>query len=1603
MKTKIFPSSFGKIFRRDTLLRRAVAMGAVFGFTLNVLANPFGMTVQSGSASLSASGSQLNITAANNTILNWQSFNIASGETTTFIQPSAGSIVWNQIGGASASQIYGSLQANGVVILLNSSGFYFGPNSFVSAAGLVVSTANCLPPQNAGGAWEFNGPPPLASIVNYGSIKVGNGGSVYLIADQVQNYGSITAPGGSIGLAAGQTVTLSERPDGRGMSMNVTLPQGSVDNYGNLVADAGTIALNAAVVNQNGLIQANSVQNQNGTIELVASDTVNLGANSQILAQGDASTGGSAGGNVTIQAGNTFSDTAGSAISTAGGANGGNGGNLEISAPNVASLNSAMDATAQSGWTGGTFFLDPVNITLGMNSSGGKINVNTAFAGFSSIQLQASGNITVANGTQWNLSSSTGQSAGQLTLQAGGNITVGTGADILDANNWSVSLAAGYNFVNHTCTTGAGSIVFNASSGIQLGLGNISLQTGNAIQLGSSSIISTAGNVSWLAGGDITFGDGSSIATTGQGSVTLDAGYNFGNSAVTTGGNKIGSAYYGNIYLNGGASGTVGGSITTAGGNVNLNAGMGISSGSGSVNTSGGNVSWLAGGDITFGDGSGISTTGQGSVTLDAGYNFLNNTVISGGNKLGTTYFGNIYLNDGSGGTGGGSITTMGGGINLTAGQSILVGSGSVTTWGGGSIFAHALSGDIDCGSDAQGYYFVPGATSIGSAYNLSQGLGGISTAAGGNVTLIAGGNVTSVLPGKNGYYYDGNFNSAQNSGYTTAGCGAYGKQAGNVTIIAGGDVTGNYLVANGIGSIYAGVLMDANGNPISNGSGGYALGTTGSAGDNQLIPNLALNLISGGWNVTAAQNICLQEVRNPNGVFNTVGSGGVTHLFDYAAGDYVHLTAGNFVQLGASSTVLPRMLNSLKVPFIYPGILTVNAGAGGVILKGDSTYNQLILFPSPQGSLIINTTDGGSLSSSLPNINGAPQLFDIVVSDSGSQQLTASDPSAFDEHADTPIHLGNPTPVELNISGDMNLVTLVSPEAAQINVVGNMNNCGFEGMNLNGSDITSITVGLSAKQKMEGLGILNPASDGGLTIGGNIYNRGAFTEVNLSTVTGSTPPDLSVLNNASGSPVSTTELMNSFSYNKTTHVLTYQAIPGYDTATVMNEMVSLGAFSSADAAAMLAAYNTLGPVPSGNPGFIIGGGGQFDIVAANMDLGTTPGIQSQGVGYYQSANGNYPLASLFTKGADINVVLTGNLTMYSSAIASLNSGNISIYTGGSISAGSPDFTVNSTSARGIFTAGQGNVTVIADGDININGSRIAAYDGGNVTVESLNGNIDAGSGGDGFVVVYDYVVDPVTRRVTSYAPTIPGSGILATTFPNDIGRAVGNILVETPNGDINASSGGIVQLPLNGVTGGSSIVEVLAGSQLQDSGGNPVYAADISAGTPVQISAGRNINADNSGVIGNTVKLDASGNIVGVIFARDNLDLTAVQNVNVTALAEGTVSANAGGTISGTIIGVGGVNASGGSIDASLESNNSVAGDTSGSKGLGQGTAANGVSQGLGNDDVAKAATKTGNDSEDDLLKKKKGIGLVQKVSRVTVLLPGKKVSERAGAGQPM
>ncbi|HEY2328957.1 MAG TPA: hypothetical protein VGI63_04000, partial [Verrucomicrobiae bacterium] len=371
-------------------------------------------------------------------------------------------------------------------------------------------------------------------------------------------------------------------------------------------------------------------------------------------------------------------------------------------------------------------------------------------------------------------------------------------------------------------------------------------------------------------------------------------------------------------------------------------------------------------------------------------------------------------------------------------------------------------------------------------------------------------------------------------------------------------------------------------------------------------------------------------------------------------------------------------------------------------------------------------------------------------------------------------------------------------------------------------------------------------------------------------------------------------------------------------------------------------------------------------------------------------------LASLFTHGADINVNLTGSLDMFSSSIASLNGGKISVTAGGDVNLGSADFSVTTTGARGIYTSSQGDVSVIADGNINVNGSRIATYDGGNVTVESLHGDVNAGSGGNGFVVLTAYYVDPVTHQAYTDNPTIPGSGILATTFPARDShypapnRSLGNILVETPNGSINASGGGIVQLVLNSTKNPDSVIEALAGYELRDSQGNPVTAGNIAAGTPVQVSADRNIDATGSGVIGQNIDLKTTGTLKGVVYGKYTVVLKADRitdffGIGPTIIA---VANNYGPTV--TLIGPEKVDATGAG-DLNIFSADANGGGSS----FAQGTTANATSAAASNQSADTDTQTADNTDNTDDLKKKKGIALAQKVSRVTVILPPKKLSE--------
>ena len=1401
-------------------------------FTGNNLlfANPTGITVVSGSAAAQANGSRLNVTTSQSVVLNWGSFNIQQGETTTFIQPSVNSVAINIIGGASPSQIFGNLNANGSVILANANGFYFGPNSLIKVGGsFIATTAPLTPDFGAGSAWQFTGLPPLANIVNYGQIQVGSGKSLFLIAEQIENHGELNAPGGDVGLYAGQSVLVSDRPDGRGLSATVQIPSGSVNNAGQITADAGTIALQAQVVNQNGIIQADSVQNQNGEIDLVASDQLKLGANSQILAHGDDSDGGSSGGKVTLKSGNNFSDGVGSRISVTGGMQGGNGGEIEISAPNVLSLNSDMAAGAQSGWLGGTFSLDPVNIALGTSTANGAINVNSAFSGFSQILLQASGNISLNPSAIWDLSASTGNGSGQLTLEAGGDITFGNNSKITDAGAWSVTLEAGYDFVNNTVQSGVG-----------------------------------------------------------------------------------------NIYLNGGSGLSQNASIQLSAGSINLLAGQ--------------------------------------SILLASQNNHIRSIV-----------------------------------------------SGSVFTTGGGSIFAHALAGDIDAGTSNGG---TSSTTQTGDFNFTDSGstpnpvLGGFSTAAGGNVTLIAGNNIdsTPVVPSRQ----------------WPGALGAYGP--GDVTIIAGNQINGNYMLANGVGTLLAGVpvqsaqagvLQNPNADPAAYASTlrdletavTHAPNPNGNIGGiefaNGATLAVTLSLIQGSWNAWAANNILLKEVNNPNGTFNSAQS----YLYNYAPDAAANFWAGNAIELagGTVGGILARVSRGNQNIICAPS-LSLNAGAGGIQVD-----KSIILAPSSAGSLNIVTRDGGNLNGAVTA--GSTTLTGITMSDSGSTDYRTFGTG----HAATPLHLNdpNPGPVVLDISGDINSLGLTVPTFAQVNVAGNTYNFGFLGQNLSPAQTTSINVA------------------------GDITYRGDLTSVPLS----DTLPAFLFASTLSGDP----EVAGKLRYDPTAGTLTFIGVMTqaelnfllHPTAVVLdgqgNPVFQLDAqgnpvldqngnpvpvtqpvtLDAAQQAAIQSLYTASQSATLGDQGLALAGSGQFNIGAHNMDLGISGGISV--------LTPDSALAAISRDGANINIVTAGNLEMTSTRIANESYlGGINLNVGGTLDVGGEFTTFGDPGApKGIFTTSGGNVSVAASGNVNVNGSRIAAYNGGNLTVESFAGDVNAGSGGSGYVTLNALELDPLTGQLVSLPASIPGSGILATTLPNSH-AALGNILVEAPNGNISASAGGIIQISFNSVDASRAVAYALAGYELRDADGiNRLTAQDLSSsynlennsdsslalpdnlfddsgvliGKATYVSPGRNVDASGSGVIAQSIKVRATGEVKGLFVGRGSVDIGAGQIGPVVAYSPG------------PILLTGPIDPNGGPPILISRTDPTVNGLTTPQE-VPQSNVAKENAETA--DDAATVVTKTDNQDDDDENKKKgKSIALTQKTSRITLILPGKNPSPASSSKQ--
>ncbi|MBF0511495.1 MAG: filamentous hemagglutinin N-terminal domain-containing protein, partial [Candidatus Omnitrophica bacterium] len=230
-------------------------------------------------------------TSTVSTILGYNNFSVPANQSYVFDQPSVSSRLLIRSQGSDPSLIYGSLSSNGALFLVNLNGIIFGPHAQVNAPAVLASTLDITNEDFLKGNYKFFKNGPNASIVNQGRIAAQPGGFVALLSQAVSNQGVILADLGTVALASGNQMTLAldsldqisvvvdEAVQSELIGLNGQKVSDAISNTGTIEADGGKVILTAKImndlfdhaVNNNGVVQAASLANNDGTIEMVAS------------------------------------------------------------------------------------------------------------------------------------------------------------------------------------------------------------------------------------------------------------------------------------------------------------------------------------------------------------------------------------------------------------------------------------------------------------------------------------------------------------------------------------------------------------------------------------------------------------------------------------------------------------------------------------------------------------------------------------------------------------------------------------------------------------------------------------------------------------------------------------------------------------------------------------------------------------------------------------------------------------------------------------------------------------------------------------------------------------------------------------------------------------------------------------------------------------------------------------------------------------------------------------------------------------------------------------------------------------------------------------
>ena len=1028
---------------------------------------PTGYSVNSGNVAISSTSSATNAAmtikqTTDKASVNWQSFSIGSSAAVNVQQNNANSVLLNRVVGNDPSQIFGKLNANGQVILINPNGVVFGKGGSVTASAFTASTFGLSDQDFANGKYNYarNGITAGVTVEDGATINTtAPAGYVALIGASVDNQGTIGTREGAVVLAAGENAALSVPLNGKvRLELRPSTINTIVSNSGTITTEGGQVLMQAAAlsdavasVTHTGVIDTTGVQG--GSVSLLADHGVikvsgSIKANSteasnkggDIIIGRDTKSGVLAENtdvtNAKLESNKGFVETSGDYLVTEGVSVKAAEWLLDpsdITISNSASSNvtgvSPADITPNGGT--GTSSIVQVSTIQGAINAGTNVTIKTTNAN----NTTGAGNITIANALAF---TNNGAQDATLTLIADNGITQNAGSTITTTGGSklvNISMTANGNYQGNTAAnansqgitlnagiTTNGNVNLNGfNKNINGGSRGVNFNNGSGITANTITVTGTAtGSAEWNQG--VLFAGTSSFKATGTGSSVIS-----GISSSTAG--AINSAV-----------------VFNDGSNVTLDAGAGSLTvqGTHSVNGYGG---------IRFGTYGGSSTnpslTTKGNVTLgtqDSSNASLNAGFMLRGGLI-TADTGSLTIKGQATGTGinlydgYGTIKSNGGAITL---------NGVATTSGHGVYFNSNQVGSLNSGGDV---------AIIGSGKGGNQGVqfnGGNVRVYGNNVTINGTANTAS---GQTGYGF-----------YSMIGPGA-----GNTITAAGNlSITGTL---NGAGSGTAVAHTSTNWQNLVNAyTAGGTLSITGT--NNASTANTGATITMAGVQARAGGDLTVSATANNAAteaisVFsNSYSSGNPAPGYQGGASSFVS-TDGN--------TILKSNQGSIFIQDGVPNSVTSTAITGkNVIIDNTGGTFTGGVFAAGSGTSTSTSRAGVQISDGLASndlyLASNPTLRTITASDASGQIVLSGKSTGNNSTSSQGVRIGS-------------TVSFVAPTTSLLGT-----STASNGISTTAAITATGQIGLTGERTTPGVG---------LNIGAAISTTGTSSTTTLTSTTG--------------------------------------------------------------------------------------------------------------------------------------------------------------------------------------------------------------------------------------------------------------------------------------------------------------------------------------------------------------------------------------------------------------------------------------------------------------------------------------------------------------------